>query len=74
MSLDNDDIWLKCWEVLSGTPVVWAANNEVDLADTEGSKADALSASNVNESRNDTIMKRVLENLNLSTNDFIYKD
>ena len=74
VSLDNDDIWLKCWEVLSGTPVVWAANNEVDLADTEGSKADALSASNVNESRNDTIMKRVLENLNLSTNDFIYKD
>lgn len=71
LSLDNDDIWLKCWEVMSDTPVVWVKNNEVSLSEVESENKMALSESNVFESKNDIILNRVLEYYGLKTSDFI---
>lgn len=71
ISFENDDIWLKCWEVMSHTPVVWAENDEIALAETEPEHEIALSNTNVNESRNDGILNRVLEYYNLTPEDFL---
>ena len=73
LSLNNDDIWLKCWEVMSGTPVVWVPNNEVALAQTENEQEVALSNTNVSEGRNDILFYNVLEYYGLKTSDFLYE-
>ena len=71
LALNADDIWLKCWEVMSGIPVVWAVNNEVSLSETEAKHEIALSNSNVNNSQNDIILNRVLGYYHLSVSDFL---
>ena len=71
LALNADDIWLKCWEVMGNIPVVWAANQEVSLLETEAEHEIALSNSNVNESQNDIILNKVLEYYHLSVSDFL---
>lgn len=71
LSLECDDLWLKCWEVMSGVPVVWAYNNEVALGETEAEHEIALSKLNVNERKNDVVLKNIIDYYGLSLKNFL---
>ena len=60
-----DDIWLKCMEILSKTPVVWAKNWEVDQLGVESVQKEALSSQNVDRLHNDTCLKNVMDYYNI---------
>lgn len=70
LCFEADDIWLKCMEVLNGTPVVWAKNWEVDLLDVASSQQGALSSLNVDCSKNDTYLHKVMDHFNISVETF----
>jgi hypothetical protein len=55
---------------MSGTPVVWAPNNEVALVQTENEQEIAISNTNFLEGRNDILFNNVLEYFGLKTGDF----
>ena len=70
LSLDADDIWLKCMEILSDVKVVWVKNWEVEPATTVRESPSALSSSNVGESKNDIILRNVMKEYNIKDSSF----
>lgn len=65
-----DDIWLKCMEILSKTPVVWTKNWEVDQLGVESAQREALSSQNVDRLHNDTCLKNVIDFYNIPVESF----
>lgn len=63
LCLNNDDIWLKFMQVLSGVPVVLACAC-YDLDVIEGTQKVALSLTNVRSGENDKLMNLMLERYN----------
>ena len=70
LCFDADDIWLKCMEIVSGIPVVWAKNWEVDQLGVGSNEKGALSKQNVDCSHNDVCLKNVVNFYNISTSRF----
>lgn len=70
LCFDADDIWLKCMEIVSGIPVVWAKNWEVDQLGVGSNEKGALSKQNVDCSHNDVCLKNVLNFYNIPTSRF----
>ena len=70
LCFDADDIWLKCMEIISGIPVVWAKNWEVDQLGVGTNQKGALSKQNVDCSHNDGCLKNVMDFYNISTSRF----
>ena len=70
LCFDADDIWLKCMEIISGIPVVWAKNWEVDQLGVGSNQKGALSKQNVDCSHNDVCLKNVMNFYNISTSHF----
>ena len=71
LCFDADDIWLKCMEIISGIPVVWAKNWEVDQLGVGSNQNGALSKQNVDCSHNDVCLKNVMNFYNISTSRFL---
>ena len=70
LCFDADDIWLKCMEIVSEVPVVWAKNWEVDQLGVGSNQQGALSKQNVDCSHNDVCLKNVVNFYNIPTSRF----
>ena len=71
LCFDADDIWLKCMEIVSEIPVVWAKNWEVDQLGVGSNREGALSQKNVDCSHNDVCLKNVMDFYNISASLFL---
>lgn len=60
LCLNADDLWLKIMQILNGTPVV-IAGKPFSLRRIEGSQENALSKSNVDDSKNDEQLAQLLK-------------
>lgn len=70
LCFEADDIWLKCMEVLSGYPVAWTKNWEVDQLGVELEQVEALSDQNVDFRKNDKYLQNVMTHYNISIDEF----
>ena len=73
LCLKADDIWLKCMEVLSGTPVMWVKNWEVDQMSVDSIQSiqeGSLAAANVEQCGNDAMLYVVMKQYGIKTEDF----
>lgn len=71
IALNADDIWLKCWEVMTKRKVVWVPNFEVSLAETDTDSINALSSSNVDKCQNDIILNNIIRFYSINVACFI---
>lgn len=70
LCFEADDVWLKCMEMLSGMPVVWTKNLEVDQIGVERKQKEALSNENVDQGLNDQLLNNVMKRYGIPSDTF----